>query len=169
MRERLRQEEGFTLIELMVVVLIIAVLVAIAVPSFIGFRSRAQDRAAQAELRNVLIAEKGYWLDNSKFTNNQTALKAFEPTIQVTTTAVGRLTSASPVGVYLSVRRNDDAVCMVKVADSGNTFAIFDDESTSGGTYYQWWTSKGTPACPTTAGTAPKGWSARGWPKTPKA
>jgi prepilin-type N-terminal cleavage/methylation domain-containing protein len=39
-------EAGFTLIELMVVVLIIAILIAIAIPTFLGARSRAQDRVA---------------------------------------------------------------------------------------------------------------------------
>ena len=45
LRKRLEHdEEGFTLIELMVVVLIIAILLAIAIPTFLGARSRAQDR-----------------------------------------------------------------------------------------------------------------------------
>ena len=48
-----RGEDGFTLIELMVVILIIAILIAIAIPTFLGARQKAQDRAAQSNLRNA--------------------------------------------------------------------------------------------------------------------
>ena len=59
-----RDERGFTLIELMVVVLIIAILIAIAIPTFLGARQRAQDRAAQSNVRNALTAEKTFFTDS---------------------------------------------------------------------------------------------------------
>jgi len=52
-----RREEGFTLVELMIVVLIIAIVIAIAMATFPATRDRAQDRAAQADLRNDLPEE----------------------------------------------------------------------------------------------------------------
>ena len=47
-------EAGFTLIELMVVLLIIAILLAIAIPTFLGVTSSANDRAAQSNLTNAI-------------------------------------------------------------------------------------------------------------------
>src|SRR5881392_1688371 len=77
------QEEGFTLIELMVVVLIIAILIAIAIPTFLGARARAQDRAAQSNLRNALTAEKTYYTDHQTYvaTAGAPELKAIEPSL----------------------------------------------------------------------------------------
>src|ERR1044072_4661028 len=57
-RQPRHEEEGFTLIELMVVVLFIAILIAIAIPTFLGAQNRARDRGAQSDLRNALTAAK---------------------------------------------------------------------------------------------------------------
>ena len=51
----------------MVVVLIIGILIAIALPTFLGARTRAQNRAAQSDLRNALVAAKTIYTDNSSY------------------------------------------------------------------------------------------------------
>src|SRR2546421_2010277 len=81
-RKRMDREEGFTLIELMVVVLIIAILIAIAIPTFLGARKRANDRAAQSNLRNALTAEKTYFTDNQKYSNVSADLSSVEGSLK---------------------------------------------------------------------------------------
>src|SRR5438874_8887305 len=81
LRARRQSEEGFTLIELMVVVLIIAILLAIAIPTFLGARGKAQDRAAQSNLRNALTAEKTFYTDNQVYTSSTAAIASIEPNL----------------------------------------------------------------------------------------
>ncbi len=65
---RLRDEEdGFTLIELMVVVMILAILIVMGMPTFLGVRARFQDRAAQTDLRNAVLSARILYTDNATF------------------------------------------------------------------------------------------------------
>jgi type IV pilus assembly protein PilA len=164
LRERLAKDDGFTLIELMVVVLIIAVLVAIAIPSFLGFRARAQDRAAQSDIRNVLLSEKAYWTDNGEFTETEADLKGYEPSIVISTDPAAGVTADE------SVSGNTNVVCLTRESASGDVFAIFEDESANGGTYYG---AGASITCPTTAASggptssASTNWSTAGFPSAP--
>jgi type IV pilus assembly protein PilA len=133
---RRENEEGFTLIELMVVVLIIAILIAIAIPTFLGARQRAQDRAAQSDLRNALTAEKTYYTDTQEYTAVAADMLAIESSLDWggdLNVVVGDAVVAGDSGV----------VCMDQDSKSGTTFSIGDVAAgASAGTYY------GKVACP---------------------
>src|SRR2546423_6482235 len=105
-----RDEEGFTLIELMVVVLIIAILLAIAIPTFLGARGKAQDRAAQSNLRNALTAEKTYYTDNQAYTASTAAIASIEPNLT--------FSSSAATGIVVSMNA-DGSLCLTKKSASG--------------------------------------------------
>ena len=105
-------ESGFTLIELMVVLLIMAILLAIAIPTFLGVRHSAQDRATQSNLRNALNAVKQLYTKDgaasySGLTNPTVAVAALasvEPSLNFVSVAIsptnpGRQVSFSVTGM----------------------------------------------------------------------
>ena len=136
------KDEGFTLVELMVVVLIIAILIAIAIPTFLGARERAQDRAAQSNLRNALTAAKVHYTDTENYndaaTNSVTTalliadLAAIEPSLTFLAVPV----AAGDVGVEAPVAVNTQVVTFNALSGSQTWFCISDDAAAGGGTTY---------------------------------
>ena len=70
----MRKNEGFTLIELMIVIAIIGILAAIAIPQFSAYRIRSYNSAADADLRNAATAQEAYYVDKQTYTNAPTDL-----------------------------------------------------------------------------------------------
>ncbi|MBN1905046.1 MAG: prepilin-type N-terminal cleavage/methylation domain-containing protein [Deltaproteobacteria bacterium] len=69
-----KDEKGFTLIELMIVIAIIGILAAIAIPQFSAYRQRSYNSAAQADLRNATTAQEAYFVDFSTYANSTAKL-----------------------------------------------------------------------------------------------
>lgn len=94
-----RDDRGFTLIELMVVVLIIAILLAIAVPTFLGARERANNRAAQSNLRNANTNALVFYTDHQQFTDDPDEMRSLDASLGYTNV----LASATHNNVYVTV------------------------------------------------------------------
>ena len=124
------REDGFTLIELMVVVLIIAILISIAIPSFLGARERANDRSAQLDLRSALLAEKTIYVDTQVFTAVPANLTAVEPSM-----SYGADPTTADVAVEVDATGN--LVCLEALSASGTYFVLADVASgVNAATYY---------------------------------
>ncbi len=65
---KMKNQKGFTLIELMIVIAIIGILAAIAIPQFSAYRKRSYNSAAQSDLKNMTTAQEAYFVDNETYT-----------------------------------------------------------------------------------------------------
>ncbi len=115
-----RDERGFTLIELMIVVMIIGVLVVIALPTFLGARTRAYDRAVQSDIRNAFAAEKAYYTDTLTYTTDPAEMTSIEAAITYVDGDTPLVTGVA----YLHLHPIPNAIFVSGMSNSGSCFYL---------------------------------------------
>lgn len=166
-----KEEEGFTLIELMVVIMILGILMVMGLPTFIGVKARFQDRAAQTDLRNTVLAARILFTDSATFTSaNETAggLVTIVPNMcyvagTTASAANGAVPCASGVGGgSISVASTASQFAAARMSSSTSCFVILDAPTgtkygtTTGANCNAAWA--GTPGNVTATSPAAGGW-----------
>ena len=144
LKERRQDEKGFTLIELMVVVLIMGILMAIAIPTFLSTRGSANDASAKSNATNAFTNEKSYFAANQIFelantTDTGGSLDSTLPwgdptsgTNLVSATALDGTAGSDAAATATNCSASNGCAVLIEASStSGNCFLIYDDESGS--------------------------------------
>jgi general secretion pathway protein G len=119
MNRSFRDQDGFTLIEIMVVILIIGLLALMVVPRLRGVADRAKRTKAQADIQELKQALDRYYLDNGSYPTTDQGLQAL-----VTPPTGGRLPSNYEQGGYIEKLPNDPWGNQYFYQSDGSTYAL---------------------------------------------
>jgi type IV pilus assembly protein PilA len=130
--EARKADEGFTLIELAVVILIIGILLLLAIPSFLGVKKKAQDKAAQSALKVLLTDAKALYGDVNNFSGaDSVGLATTEPGYTVRD---GSTASTGPKIISVAVTAGNSMWSAAAKSQSSRCFYIRDSDA-SGTTF----------------------------------
>jgi type IV pilus assembly protein PilA len=143
LHKRRQDETGFTLIELMVVVLIMGILMAIAIPTFLSTQGSANDASAKSNATNAFTGEKAYYEDNLVFLDASAAANSAALDSQLPwTNAAGSATTdtvTAQAGAFggtgfvetTATPFTNQSLLIEDLSKSGNCFYIADDQTAS--------------------------------------
>jgi type IV pilus assembly protein PilA len=178
----LGEDAGFTLIELMVVLLILAILLAIAIPTFLGVTKSANDRAAQSNLNTALTNAKSIFQTNSQSYPTTASILAgslttAEPSLSFVSGGVNTTSNATQSTVGVAVASDGQGVMMAEMAKGTGTCWFVADlasaengatstasASSAAGTWYGKQTGQTTCTPGFTGGLSGATWQQNGFP-----
>ena len=129
-----RRDSGFSLVELMMVVLIIAVLIAIAVPTFFGARDTARDRAVEQNVRNALTAVRAAGSDTGGYAEMVHGdLPVNEPQLGW---IAGTALSSGPTEMSVTIDNVNQVVTVAAFHETGDCFLVRDWANQAPGVEY---------------------------------
>ena len=119
-----RDERGFTLIELMIVIAIIGILAAIAIPQFSAYRTRSYNAGANADLRNAATAKEAYYVDAYKYTTDVGDLEGASYGLYTTNKVSVRVLSADSTAYIMTAKHEDGNKTYSLAGPGGSVGAI---------------------------------------------
>jgi type IV pilus assembly protein PilA len=128
-------EDGFTLLELMMVILIIGILIAVLTPVFLGASTRAKDRAIQSSLSNATTGAKSFYLGNSSYGGATPATLTADVGGLTFVDSATDPTGQNTVSLFVPPVPGANKLILSGQSKSGSCFYVLDDE-TSGSTVF---------------------------------